>query len=82
MTAPDAELAEAIRHIRERALRQVMAMCNRLKPLKDDFNAAYLLGHRTARMQLYDEIERMIASEAPPPTVSAGYFTSAGLEDG
>jgi hypothetical protein len=84
MAGPEAALAEAVRHIREIVLRQVMALCNRLQPYAEDYPdvdvMVFRVGHKHARMQLYDEIERMIAREAPPPP--AGYYTSDGIEDG
>lgn len=89
MSAPDAVIAEAIRHIREVALREVMAMVHLEQAVPDGWaddvsiahRRAFLAGHRHARMQLYAELERMIAREVPAPPAPAGYFTSDGIED-
>lgn len=85
MSASSVVLAEAIRHIREVALRDAMAMVSRLQPSDvvdwSGDQETYRLGHRHARMEVYAEIERMIAREAPVPPTQAGY-TSDGMEDG
>jgi hypothetical protein len=71
MAAHDADLADAIRLIRERALRQVMEMVHRLEmpalsPFAESASAFYL-GVNHARRKIYCEIERMIAREEPAP---------------
>lgn len=57
---------EAVRNIREDALRQVMVMVNKLPLPSAAFRANYHVdfgvGWQQARMQLYDEIEAMIAT--------------------
>jgi hypothetical protein len=70
----ETELDAVIHLIRERALRQAMAECNRTQPdVGGDYDAAphlevaFRRGHQHACIQLYDAIERMIASEAPVP---------------
>ena len=58
---------EAVRNIREHALRQVMVMVSRLKPNPIDISAQldnYKTGHLHACWQIYDEIEAMIAKDA------------------
>ena len=61
-------LAEAVRHVREVALREVMVMVGRLQPtMAEEFvgdQGAYRVAHRHCRMQVHNEIERMIATEA------------------
>lgn len=89
MAPLNAAVIEAVRGIREFAMREVMAMVNRLQPEPDSLDlglttaaeAGFRRGHLNARMRVYDEIERMIAREAPAATAQAGY-TSDGIEDG
>lgn len=61
---------EAVRNIREHALRQVMVIVNRMQSIeqtaRDSWteNNAFKRGHMAARRQIYDEIETMIAKDA------------------
>lgn len=80
MPPPDA-LTGTVRHTREVALREVMAMVNRLQPVEAEcltgYSAAYRHGHRQSCMQAVAEIERMIACEGPAPAAQAGYAVCA-----
>lgn len=84
--AIEGALTDAVHRIRERALRQAMAMTNRLQPAEaeypSEYRAAYVHGHRHARMQLYDELERMIACEAMPPPTATAMPTQRDGEEG
>lgn len=90
MSTPEGELADAVRHSRDRALRQAMAAANAIKVEPEDYTClahptelecrAMRMGHALARRQIYDALERLIASEAPVSVAQPGY-TSDGLED-
>ena len=70
----DPDAREAIRLVRERAMRQVMVLVHRVQVETSGVFAdvpalerAFKRGHLHARMQIYDAIVRMILKEPMPP---------------